>query len=248
MRSASSRKLRRRCRSPGYESRTRPRGVTITVRRAERRVVDAVRDVEHARRRSARRARAARKASSVERRGRRRGQPALEIVGHRVTSWRSRFSPALTFCRAASSLMPMRSPDLGVGEVEREAVHDGGPLLRRERADAAPQPVVGGSRRSAGATGSMPSSSACGRRARRRASVGRLALRDGVQPCAQVVGGAKSWIGAKRGHEGLLEAVLGVRRADPRHEEPMELGGVGVDQRLERRELHAHGTRPAGRT
>ena len=38
------------------------------------------------------------------------GEATLEVVGHGVTSRRSRRRPALTFCRAASSLMPIRAP------------------------------------------------------------------------------------------------------------------------------------------
>ena len=42
--------------------------------------------------------------------GGRIGQATLEVVGHGVTSSRSRRRPALTFWRAASSLMPIRAP------------------------------------------------------------------------------------------------------------------------------------------
>ena len=37
-------------------------------------------------------------------------QATLELVGHGVTSRRSRRRPALTFWRAASSLVPIRAP------------------------------------------------------------------------------------------------------------------------------------------
>ena len=44
---------------------------------------------------------------------------------------------------------------------------------------------------------------------------------------------AQSWIGSKRGHEGLLEAVLRLGRPDEPDEEPMQLRGVRVDEPLE---------------
>jgi hypothetical protein len=50
---------------------------------------------------------------------------------------------------------------------------------------------------------------------------------------------AESRIGAERGHEGLLEAILGIRRSDEADEEPMQLGGMRLDQRLERGQVHA---------
>ena len=46
---------------------------------------------------------------------------------------------------------------------------------------------------------------------------------------------AKARIGSERGHEGLLEAVLGLGRPDEPDEEPMQLRRVRVDEPLERR-------------
>ena len=73
--------------------------------------------------------------------------------------------------------------------------------------------------------------------------IGRLAVRDRVEPGAQVLGVAEGGIGAKRGHERLLEAILGFGRPDAGHEEAVQLGGVGVDERFERRQMHVSGTR-----
>ena len=57
----------------------------------------------------ARAASAAAEALAVELRDGSLAQPLFEI-GHWSTSLRSRRRPALTFCRAASSLIPIRSP------------------------------------------------------------------------------------------------------------------------------------------
>ena len=62
---------------------------------------------------------------------------------------------------------------------------------------------------------------------------------DRVEPGAKVVAVAESRIGAERGHEGLLEAILGLRRADEADQKPMQLRRVRVDEPLERRKVHA---------
>ena len=49
---------------------------------------------------------------------------------------------------------------------------------------------------------------------------------------------SKAGVRAKGGHKGLLQAILRLGRPDAAHQEPVQLGGVGVDQRLERREVH----------
>ena len=46
---------------------------------------------------------------------------------------------------------------------------------------------------------------------------------------------AEARVRAKSGHEGLLEAVLRLGRADEPDEEPMQLSSVRVDEPLERR-------------
>ena len=70
---------------------------------------NAVGDVEHALVGGAPREIRA-EALQVERRRGRQREAALELIGHAGTSRRSRRRPALTFWRAASSLVPIRSP------------------------------------------------------------------------------------------------------------------------------------------
>ena len=64
-------------------------------------------------------------------------------------------------------------------------------------------------------------------------------MRDRVEPGAKVVAVAESRVGAKRGHEGLLEAILGLRWADQADQKPMQLRRVRVDEPLEWRKVHA---------
>jgi hypothetical protein len=57
---------------------------------------------------------------------------------------------------------------------------------------------------------------------------------DREEPPAKVRGIAKARIGAKRGDERLLEAVVGIDRSDARDEKPVNVLAVGVEERLER--------------
>ena len=68
--------------------------------------------------------------------------------------------------------------------------------------------------------------------------IGRLALRDHVEPRPQVVAVAQPRISAQRRQERLLETVLRVRWPDRGDQEPMQLGRMVVDQPLERGQLH----------
>ena len=68
--------------------------------------------------------------------------------------------------------------------------------------------------------------------------IGCLAVRDHVQPGAEVVRVTEARIGAQRREERLLQAVLRVDRANAGDEEPMQLLRVVVDQPLERGQLH----------
>ncbi len=52
---------------------------------------------------------------------------------------------------------------------------------------------------------------------------------------------AQARIGAQRRQEGLLQAVLRVDRANAGDEEPMQLGGMVVDESLERWQVHTGG-------
>jgi THAP4-like, heme-binding beta-barrel domain len=113
-------------------------------------------------------------------------------------------------------------------------------LLGGELANRAPQPVVGDDRGAGsglaawthvveghrGPAGTQPD------------GVGGLAVGDGVQPRPEVVAVAQSGIGAKSGHECLLQAVLRRIGTDATDQEPMELGGVVVHQALKRRQAH----------
>ena len=166
--------------------------------RAQRRVVDAVGDVEdplvrrrdeRARRAGARgRASAPRDAASVNRRSR------SSVIGG--TSRRSRRRPALTLCRAASSLVPIRAP---ISPYARSST---------KRCTSASRCLVGRLR----TMPQMPSSDRlrlwwcdridavelAGRPARHATNgIGRLAAGDRVQPGAQVVAMSKPGICAK---------------------------------------------------
>ena len=49
---------------------------------------------------------------------------------------------------------------------------------------------------------------------------------------------AQPRVGAQRGQERLLQAIVGLDGTDARHQEPMQLRGVIVDQRLEWGQSH----------
>ena len=67
--------------------------------------------------------------------------------------------------------------------------------------------------------------------------VDRLAMGDRDQPAAQVAVVLQLRVGTQGGEEGLLEAVLGVGAADSPPQHRHHIGGVLVDQSLERRQL-----------
>jgi hypothetical protein len=64
--------------------------------------------------------------------------------------------------------------------------------------------------------------------------VDRLAVGDGDQPSAQVVAVLELRVGAQRGQEGLLKAVVRVDPADRAPQDSEHLAGVIVEQLLER--------------
>ena len=107
-----------------------------------------------------------------------------------------------------------------------------------ERAHDLPEAIVG-ALRCWGARRLDAVEPACGAATRAADGIGPLSVRDRVEPRAEVVPVAERGIGAERGHEGLLQAVLRLGRADEPHEEAMQLRGVRVDEPLERRKVHA---------
>ncbi len=164
-------------------------------------------------------------------------QPLLEL-GHRSTSVRNRRRPALTFCRAASSLMPIRSPTSRYARSKTNRCTSAARCFAGQRAHGAPQAVVGGPMRWRRQPLLDPIQVSGPMALPRANRIGRLALRDHVEPGPQVVGVAQPRIGAQRREERLLQAVLRVNGADAGDQEAMQLGGVVVDQPLERGQLH----------
>jgi hypothetical protein len=134
-----------------------------------------------------------------------------------------------------------RGADLGVGEVAGKAQRDGGALLRRQGADRVPDLGPGVDPAEAGLAGRRLHRCHLGHLGNRQgaASVGAvmvdcLAVGDGQQPAAQVAGVAQLRVGAQRGEEGLLEAVLRIAAADGPSQDRHHLGGVLVEQGLKR--------------
>ena len=166
--------------------------------RAERRVVGAVGDVEEP---VVRRAASERCPQPIEvecRAGARAiGEAALEVVGHGVTSRRSRLQAGAHVLPGGLLADAHPRPDLGVGEVEHEPMHDRVALLGRQAAHRVPDPVV--DRFGCGWRGGVDAVEVARRPARDATDgIGRLAPGDGVQPGPKVVAVAQSWIGAQR--------------------------------------------------
>ena len=72
----------------------------------------------------------------------------------------------------------------------------------------------------------------------RPGQIDRLAPRDRQDPGAQVRVVAQARVGTQRGHEGLLECVVGVARPDQCGQEAEHLVAMTVEERLEGRKGH----------
>src|SRR6201996_386580 len=125
--------------------------------------------------------------------------------------------------------------DLLVGEIADITERHRGPLLGGQSRDGLPDFGVGG-------VGVEDRLLAHRLDRHRRPSPGpvvvdRLAVGDRHQPSPQVAGIAQARVGTQRGHEGLLEGVLGPLAADGPAQYRHHFGGVLVDQRLEWREV-----------
>ena len=131
---------------------------------------------------------------------------------------------------------------LAVRQLDRDAQEDGRTLLGRQRRDRRPcaRVIARGcsvDRRVVRVGhGHGPSRA-------RPAGVDRLAPGDRECPRPEVRLGGQVGVGAQRGEAGLLEAVLGVVRADDRCQKAQELGGVTIEEGLKGRERHTEKTR-----
>ena len=125
--------------------------------------------------------------------------------------------------------------DLGVRQVAAVAERHRGPLLRRQRADGLPEPLVGLRQavfgRGLGDLGDRDRPASAGAMV-----VDRLAVGDRQQPAAQVARVAELGIGAQRRQKGLLEAVLGSVAADGAAQDSHHRGGMLVQNGLKRRQ------------
>ncbi len=129
-----------------------------------------------------------------------RSQLCLDLA-HRSSS-RSRCTPARTFCRAAASEHSNAAAMSAVRPVGDETQQHRAPLLRWQLADAAPQPVVVEDvgelvRATPAAAAIRPGDRADGHRATiaRPGGIDHLAMSDGEQPAADVVGVLEGRIG-----------------------------------------------------
>ena len=127
--------------------------------------------------------------------------------------------------------------DVTVGEVVGEPVGHRHRLLGRQASNRLPDlGIQGGAMGGVGGDDSVEHSHVIGGQRRPGPAamvVDRLAMGDREQPAAQVGGVAQGWVGAERGDEGLLETVVGIRRAHDSNQQTVDVALVLVQQSLE---------------
>ena len=145
---------------------------------------------------------------------------------------RRRAAPGASLLRAAED-----RGDLGVGEVAGEAQGQrrraGAAAGARTRAQARRRRSASPGRRRRARRARAPPRRAPAARRAGAVMVERLAVGDRQHPAAQVLGVAQPRVGAHRGEERLLEAVVGVLAADRRHEEAPDRLALLVEEALE---------------
>ncbi len=125
--------------------------------------------------------------------------------------------------------------DLAVGQVGRDPQEHGRPLFVRQGSERRPGVALVGHVgcpvlwRLGDREGPAPA---------RPALVYRLMASDRERPRPQVRARREVRVGPQCREAGLLEAVLGLLRADERDKKAHELGGVAVEEGLERRQGH----------